>query len=57
MMGGPLTDAASALLTAPEIAPNMILVWIGGQEYSFGHQQPWMGVGEVEFNLNHLTTS
>lgn len=52
LMGGPLTDVASALLLAPEIAPNIIVVWIGGQEYPFGHQQPWGGISEVEYNLN-----
>ena len=52
LMGGPLTDAASALLLAPDIAPNIILVWIGGQEYPFGHPQPWTGISEVEYNLN-----
>ena len=52
LMGGPLTDVASALLLAPEIAPNMIVLWIGGQEYEFGHQQPWGGITEVEYNLN-----
>ena len=51
-MGGPLTDAASALLLAPDIASNIILVWIGGQEYPFGHPQPWTGISEVEYNLN-----
>lgn len=51
-VGGPLTDIASALLMAPEIAPNIIVIWIGGQEYSFGHQQPWGGISEVEYNLN-----
>lgn len=51
-MGGPLTDVASALLLAPEITPNIIVVWIGGQEYPFGHPQPWGGVSEVEYNLN-----
>ena len=52
LMGGPLTDVASALLLAPDIAPNMIVLWIGGQEYDFGHQQPWGGISEVEYNLN-----
>ena len=51
-MGGPLTDVASALLLAPDIAPNLIVIWIGGQEYPFGHQQPWGGISEVEYNLN-----
>lgn len=52
LCGGPLTDIASALLLKPEIAPNIILVWIGGQEYDFGHQKPWGGISEVEYNLN-----
>jgi len=51
-VGGPLTDVASALLLAPDIAPNLIVVWIGGQEYDFGHQKPWGGISEVEYNLN-----
>lgn len=52
LFGGPLTDAASALLLEPKIAPNVILVWIGGQEYDFGHQKPWCGISDVEYNLN-----
>ena len=52
LVGGPLTDVASALLLAPETAPNMIVLWIGGQEYSFGHRQPWGGISDVEYNLN-----
>ena len=51
-MGGSLTDVSSALLLAPDIAPNMIVIWIGGQEYPFGHPQPWGGISEVEYNLN-----
>lgn len=51
-MGGPLTDVASALLLAPGIAPNLVVVWIGGQEYLFGHPKPWGGISEVEYNLN-----
>lgn len=51
-MGGPLTDVASALLLAPDITPNLIVVWIGGQEYTFGHPKPWGGISEVEYNLN-----
>jgi len=52
LMGGPLTDISSALLLAPEVAPNIIVLWIGGQEYPFGHPQPWGGISEVEYNLN-----
>ena len=51
-MGGPLTDVSSALLLAPDIAPNLLVIWIGGQEYPFGHPQPWGGISEVEYNLN-----
>lgn len=51
-MGGPLTDVSSALLLAPEIASNIIVIWIGGQEYPFGHPQPWGGISEVEYNLD-----
>lgn len=51
-MGGPLTDVASALLLAPEITPNIIVIWIGGQEYPFSHPQPWDGISEVEYNMN-----
>ena len=51
-MGGPLTDVASALLLAPEITSNIIVVWIGGQEYPFSHPKPWGGISEVEYNLN-----
>lgn len=50
-VGGALTDIASALLLAPDIAPNMIVVWIGGQEYPFGHPKPWGGIDEREYNL------
>ena len=49
--GGALTDLASALLLAPDIAPKMIVVWIGGQEYHFGHPKPWGGIDEREWNL------
>lgn len=49
--GGALTNIASALLMAPDIAPNIIVVWIGGQEYSFGAVAP-PGYSRVEYNLN-----
>ena len=52
LMGGPLTDISSALLMAPEVASNIIVLWIGGQEYPFGHPQPLGGISEVEYNLN-----
>ena len=50
-VGGALTDIASALLLAPDIAPNMIVVWIGGQKYPFGHPKPWGGIDVREYNL------
>ncbi len=49
--GASLTNIASALILAPDIAPNIILVWIGGQEYSFGAMPP-PGYSRVEYNLN-----
>lgn len=49
--GGALTNVASALLMAPEIGRNMVVVWIGGQEYSFGAVPP-PGYTPVEYNLN-----
>jgi len=52
LAGGPLTDVASALLINPEITDRIIVVWIGGQEYDFGHQKPWGGISDVEYNLN-----
>lgn len=52
LVGGPLTDIASALLIEPSISKNIIVVWIGGQEYEFGHQKPWSGISDVEYNLN-----
>lgn len=52
LVGGPLTDIASALILNPAIAKNIIVVWIGGQEYEFGHQKPWGGISDVEYNLN-----
>ena len=54
LFGGPLTDIASAWLMAPDIAKNVILVWIGGQEYSFGHPFPPeynKGQNQTEYNL------
>ena len=32
-----LTNVASALLMAPEIARKLVVVWLGGQPLSFGH--------------------
>ncbi|MGM9846860.1 MAG: nucleoside hydrolase [Muribaculaceae bacterium] len=49
--GAALTNVASALLIAPEISKNIIICWIGGQEYSFGACPP-PGYSEVEYNLS-----
>ena len=49
--GAALTNVASALLLAPEISKNIVVVWIGGQEYSFGAVPP-PGYSAVEYNLN-----
>ena len=49
--GAALTNVASALLMAPEISKNIVVVWIGGQEYSFGAVPP-PGYSTVEYNLN-----
>ena len=54
LFGGPLTDIASAWLLDPSISKNVILLWIGGQEYSFGHPFPpehFRGNNLVEYNL------
>lgn len=49
--GAALTNVASALLLDPSISKNIIVVWIGGQEYSFGAVPP-PGYSAVEYNLN-----
>lgn len=54
LFGGPLTDIASAWLIDPSISKNVILLWIGGQEYPFGHPFPpehFKGNNLVEYNL------
>lgn len=54
LFGGPLTDIASAWLMDPSISRNVILLWIGGQEYSFGHPFPAayrQGENLAEYNL------
>lgn len=49
--GAALTNVASALLLDPTISKNIVIVWIGGQEYSFGAVPP-PGYSAVEYNLN-----
>lgn len=50
-VGGGLTDVASALLTAPDIADRMTVVWIGGPEYP-DLAEPPPGDPAPEYNLN-----
>ena len=52
-VGASLTDVASAWLLDPSISENIIVVWIGGQEYPFGHPFPPehnKGQNLVEYN-------
>jgi len=52
-VGASLTDVASAWLMDPSIADRIIVVWIGGQEYPFGHPFPEQfnkGDNLVEYN-------
>jgi purine nucleosidase len=47
---GAITNVASALLLAPEIADKIVVVWLGGQPYNF---HPW---GEFNFSQDVLST-
>lgn len=52
-VGASLTDVASAWLIDPTISKNIIVIWIGGQEYPFGHPFPPIynnGQNLVEYN-------
>ena len=52
-VGASLTDIASAWLMDPSISQNIVVVWIGGQEYPFGHPFPpehYKGQNLVEYN-------
>ena len=51
-VGGPLTDIASAWLMNPEIGKNIILIWIGGQEYQETGAIVPPGYSMPEYNLN-----
>jgi inosine-uridine nucleoside N-ribohydrolase len=51
LCGAGLTEIASALLTKPEIAGKITLIWIGGPEYS-DIALPPPGYSKVEYNLN-----
>jgi purine nucleosidase len=49
--GAGLTEIASALLTSPEIASKITLIWIGGQEYS-DLASPPPNYSTPEYNVN-----
>ncbi|PWK26379.1 inosine-uridine preferring nucleoside hydrolase [Arcicella aurantiaca] len=49
--GAGLTEIASALLTNPQIANKLTLVWIGGPEYT-DLAVPPPGYSHIEYNLN-----
>jgi len=49
--GAGLTEIASALLTAPQIADKLTLIWIGGPEYA-DLALPPPGYSDPEYNLN-----
>lgn len=52
-VGASLTDIASAWLMDPTISKNIVVIWIGGQEYPFGHPFPPQynkGQNLVEYN-------
>jgi purine nucleosidase len=49
--GAGLTEIASAVLTNPQIAGKLTLIWIGGPEYAELATPP-PGYSEVEYNLN-----
>lgn len=51
LCGASLTEIASALLTAPQIASKLTLVWIGGPEYA-GLAIPPPNYSDPEYNLN-----
>jgi inosine-uridine nucleoside N-ribohydrolase len=51
LCGAGLTEIASALLTKPEIAGKLTLIWIGGPEY-VDIALPPPGYSKVEYNLN-----
>jgi purine nucleosidase len=51
LCGAGLTEIASALLTKPEIADKIILVWIGGPEY-LDLALPPPNYSTIEYNMN-----
>lgn len=51
LCGAGLTEIASALLTTPQIADKLTLIWVGGPEYS-DLALPPPGYSDPEYNLN-----
>jgi inosine-uridine nucleoside N-ribohydrolase len=51
LLGGGLTDLASAYLERPEIADRVVAIWIGGPEHD-GLAVPPPDASAVEYNLN-----
>ena len=51
LVGGGLTDLASAYLEQPKIASKLTAIWIGGPEYA-GQATPPPGASGVEYNTN-----
>jgi inosine-uridine nucleoside N-ribohydrolase len=51
LCGAGLTEIASAVLTNPQIANRLTLIWIGGPEYS-GLALPPPNYSDAEYNLN-----
>ena len=51
LCGAGLTEIASAVLTKPEIAGKLTLIWIGGAEYA-GLALPPPNASSIEYNLN-----
>ena len=52
VLGGGLTELASAYLLEPAIADRLTAVWIGGPEYSESGAQPPPNAMPIEYNLN-----
>lgn len=52
LCGASLSNIASAYLMNPEIESRIVLIWIGGQEYSDVGAYPPPGYSKVEYNLN-----
>ena len=52
LCGASLTNIATAHLIDPSIDDKIVLIWIGGQEYTGVGSYPPLGYSRVEYNLN-----